>query len=181
LIVARAVNYSNAGTVEFLLAPDRSFYFLEINPRLQVRASGDGDGHRHRSRATANSRRFRREARDPPGGREAPRPAIECRLYAEDPANRFLPQAARIRAVSAPSGPGVRVDSALWAGARVTIDYDPMLAKVIAHRARSRDRSPADDRRARRFPADSARRTTCRFCARSWSSIGSAMRRSTHS
>ncbi|MGH7899169.1 MAG: hypothetical protein ACREQQ_14535, partial [Candidatus Binatia bacterium] len=58
--------------------------------------------------------------------------AIECRLYAEDPTNNFLPAAGEISALALPSGPGVRVDSALRPGARITIDYDPLLAKVIA-------------------------------------------------
>jgi len=135
LIVARAVDYSNAGTVEFLLAPDQSFYFLEINPRLQVE-------HPVTEMVTGLDlvqQQIRVAAGEPLSIRQQDVAlrghAIECRLYAEDPANRFLPQAGDIVAVSAPSGPGIRVDSALWAGARVTIDYDPMLAKVVAHGA----------------------------------------------
>src|SRR3989475_4081511 len=133
LIVARAVDYSNAGTVEFLVAADRSFYFLEINPRLQVEhpvtemVTGV-DLVQQQIRIAAGERLSIRQEDVRLQGH-----AIECRLYAEDPANRFLPQAGEIAAVSAPSGPGVRVDSALWAGARVTIDYDPMLAKVVTH------------------------------------------------
>jgi acetyl/propionyl-CoA carboxylase alpha subunit len=119
--------------VEFLLAPDRSFYFLEINPRLQVEhpvtemATGV-DLVQQQIRVAAGERLSIRQQDVHLRGH-----AIECRLYAEDPANRFLPQAGEIAAVSAPSGPGIRVDSALWAGARVTIDYDPMLAKVVTH------------------------------------------------
>jgi acetyl-CoA/propionyl-CoA carboxylase biotin carboxyl carrier protein len=133
LVVARAVDYSNAGTVEFLLAPDRTFYFLEINPRLQVEhpvteVVAGIDLVQHQIRIAAGERLSIRQEDVVLRGH-----AIECRLYAEDPANRFLPQAGDIVAVSLPSGPGIRVDSALWAGARVTIDYDPMLAKVIAH------------------------------------------------
>jgi acetyl-CoA carboxylase biotin carboxylase subunit len=133
LLVARAVDYSNAGTVEFLLAPDRTFYFLEINPRLQVEhpvtemATGVDLVQQQIAIAAGERLSIRQEDVVLRGH------AIECRLYAEDPANRFLPQAGDIAAVSLPFGPGIRVDSALWAGARVTIDYDPMLAKVIAH------------------------------------------------
>jgi len=135
LVVARAVDYSNAGTVEFLLAPDRTFYFLEINPRLQVEhpvtemVTGI-DLVQQQIRIAAGERLSIRQEDVVLRGH-----AIECRLYAEDPANRFLPQGGEIVAVSLPSGPGIRVDSALWAGAQVTIDYDPMLAKVIAHAA----------------------------------------------
>jgi acetyl-CoA carboxylase biotin carboxylase subunit len=135
LTVARAVGYTNAGTVEFLLAPDRSFYFLEINPRLQVEhpvtemVTGIDLVQQQIRLAAGEPLSLRQEGVVLRGH------AIECRLYAEDPASKFLPQAGEITAVSLPSGPGVRVDSALWAGARVTIDYDPMLAKVITHGA----------------------------------------------
>jgi acetyl-CoA carboxylase biotin carboxylase subunit len=135
LVVARAVDYSNAGTVEFLLAPDRSFYFLEINPRLQVEhpvtemVTGI-DLVQQQIRVAAGERLSILQEDVELRGH-----AIECRLYAEDPADRFLPQAGDITAASLPSGPGVRVDSALWAGARVTIDYDPMLAKLVTHGA----------------------------------------------
>jgi acetyl-CoA carboxylase biotin carboxylase subunit len=133
LTVARAVDYTNAGTVEFLLAPDRSFYFLEINPRLQVEhpvtemVTGV-DLVQQQIRIAAGERLSIRQDDVVLRGH-----AIECRLYAEDPASNFLPQAGDVTAVSLPSGPGVRVDSALWAGARITIDYDPMLAKLVTH------------------------------------------------
>jgi 3-methylcrotonyl-CoA carboxylase alpha subunit len=140
LVVAHAVDYSNAGTVEFLLAPDVTFYFLEINPRLQVEhpvtemVTGVDLVQQQILIAAGERLSIRQDDVELRGH------AIECRLYAEDPANRFLPQAGEIVAVSLPSGPGIRVDSALWAGSRVTIDYDPMLAKVIAH---ARDREGA--------------------------------------
>jgi acetyl-CoA carboxylase biotin carboxylase subunit len=133
LVVARALDYANAGTVEFLLAPDRSFYFLEVNPRLQVEhpvtemVTGIDLVQQQILVAAGAKLAIRQQDVNLRGH------AIECRLYAEDPANKFLPQAGDISAVSPPSGPGVRVDSALWAGARVTIDYDPMLAKVITY------------------------------------------------
>jgi acetyl-CoA carboxylase biotin carboxylase subunit len=135
LVVARALDYANAGTVEFLLAPDRSFYFLEVNPRLQVEhpvtemVTGVDLVQQQILVAGGATLAIRQQDINLRGH------AIECRLYAEDPANKFLPQAGDISAVSPPSAPGVRVDSALWAGARVTIDYDPMLAKVITHGA----------------------------------------------
>jgi acetyl-CoA carboxylase biotin carboxylase subunit len=133
LVVARALDYANAGTVEFLLAPDRSFYFLEVNPRLQVEhpvtetVTGIDLVQQQIMVAAGAQLAIRQQDVELRGH------SIECRLYAEDPTNKFLPQAGEIVAVSQPSGPGVRVDSALWAGARVTIDYDPMLAKVITH------------------------------------------------
>jgi acetyl-CoA carboxylase biotin carboxylase subunit len=135
LIVARAVDYANAGTVEFLLAPDGRFYFLEINPRLQVEhpvtemVTGI-DLVQQQIRVAAGERLSIRQEDVGLRGH-----SIECRLYAEDPANRFLPQAGDIAAVSLPSGPGIRVDSALWAGGRISIDYDPLLAKLITHAA----------------------------------------------
>ena len=135
LLVARSIGYTNAGTVEFLLAPDRRFYFLEINPRLQVEhpvtemVTGI-DLVQQQIRVAAGEHLAIRQPDVKLRGH-----AIECRLYAEDPANRFLPQAGEIAAVSFPSGPGVRIDSAIWAGARISIDYDPMLAKVITHGA----------------------------------------------
>ncbi len=132
LIVARAVGYTNAGTVEFLLAPDGGFYFLEINPRLQVE-------HPVTELVTGVDlvvEQIRIAAGEPLSIRQEDVQlrghAIECRLYAEDPANNFLPAAGPVTALSLPSGPGVRVDTALWAGARIPIDYDPLLAKVIA-------------------------------------------------
>ncbi|MEA2624794.1 MAG: acetyl-CoA carboxylase, biotin carboxylase subunit, partial [Candidatus Binatota bacterium] len=132
LMAARAVGYSNAGTVEFLLAPDGEFYFLEINPRLQVEhpvteCVTGVDLVVAQIRVAAGERLpIRQEDVELRGH------AIECRLYAEDPSNRFLPSSGKIAAVSLPSGPGVRIDSALWAGATISIDYDPLLAKIIA-------------------------------------------------
>ncbi len=132
LIVARAVGYTNAGTVEFLLAPDGGFYFLEINPRLQVE-------HPVTELVTGVDlvvEQIRIAAGEPLSIRQEDvlirGHAIECRLYAEDPDNKFLPAAGPVAALSLPSGPGVRVDTALWAGAKIPIDYDPLLAKSIA-------------------------------------------------
>ena len=127
------MNYVGAGTVEFIMTQDGQFYFMEMNTRLQVEhpvtemVTGIDLVQQQILVAAGEKLAIRQEDVKLRGH------AIECRLYAEDPENRFLPQAGAIRAVSLPSGAGVRVDSALWAGARVTIDYDPMLAKVITH------------------------------------------------
>ncbi len=132
LVVAESVGYSNAGTVEFLLAPDARFYFLEINPRLQVE-------HPVTEMVTGVDlveQQIRIAAGEPLEIRQEDvrlrNHAIECRLYAEDPRNNFLPSAGEIFALSFPDGPGLRIDSALWPGARIPIDYDPLLAKIIA-------------------------------------------------
>jgi acetyl/propionyl-CoA carboxylase alpha subunit len=132
---ARAAGYRNAGTVEFLLegtGDDASFYFLEMNTRLQVE---------HPVTEAIAGVDLVRAQLDVAGG--APLPwtqdslvqrghAIEARVYAEDPASGFLPQAGRILLYREPSGPGIRVDSGIAEGGEVTVHYDPLLAKVIA-------------------------------------------------
>ncbi|WP_426245892.1 biotin carboxylase N-terminal domain-containing protein [Nocardioides sp. LHG3406-4] len=131
----RTLGYVGAGTVEFLLAPNGDFYFLEVNTRLQVEhpvtelVSGL-DLVRLQIEVAAG-------APLPP---EAHAPqlhghAVEARLYAEDPANDFLPAAGLIRRFEVPDVPGVRVDAGVVSGDRVSTNYDPMLAKVIAHGA----------------------------------------------
>jgi acetyl-CoA carboxylase biotin carboxylase subunit len=130
LKVARAVDYEGAGTVEFLLDEDRRYYFLEMNTRLQVE-------HAVTELVTATDLvRWQLEVAaggslqsEPPARRGH---AIEARVYAEDPANGFLPTAGRVARVLHPQGPGVRVDSALFDGFEVPVEYDPMLAKVVA-------------------------------------------------
>ncbi|WP_405372041.1 MULTISPECIES: acetyl/propionyl/methylcrotonyl-CoA carboxylase subunit alpha [unclassified Microbacterium] len=131
---ARSVDYRGAGTVEFIVAADRpdEFFFMEMNTRLQVEhpvteeitgvdlvaaqlriATGEPLGLRQEDvRLTGHS--------------------IEARLYAEDPAAGFLPTGGRVLCVRHPAGDGIRVDTALADGLDVSVDYDPMLAKIIA-------------------------------------------------
>jgi len=129
---ARSVGYANAGTVEFMLDEDGAFYFLEMNTRLQVE-------HPITEMLTGQDLvRWQIEvARGKPLPLEQARitrrgHAIEARIYAEDPQQQFFPQTGKVAAYREPAGLGVRVDSGIREGDRVTVHYDPMLAKVIA-------------------------------------------------
>jgi acetyl-CoA carboxylase, biotin carboxylase subunit len=131
--VARTVGYTNAGTIEFLLDEDGRFYFLEMNTRLQVEhpitemVSGV-DLVRWQIRIARGERLdLSAERLLTPAGH-----AIECRIYAEDPDNSFLPSPGRILQLRAPAGPGIRDDSGATAGLDVPIFYDPMISKLIA-------------------------------------------------
>ncbi|MGH9755311.1 MAG: biotin/lipoyl-containing protein, partial [Blastocatellia bacterium] len=178
--IGRAIDYTNAGTVEFILAPSGEFYFIEVNTRLQVEhpvtemitrlnwygtGSGSDLAPREES-APEEPGRYRSLYRtgacsnvacsdlDLVGlqieiaeGRALPFSqadlkteghAIEARLYAEDPANDFLPEAARILDLHLPALEGLRIDSGIESGMEVGIHYDPMLAKLIA-RGENRD------------------------------------------
>lgn len=129
---AQVVGYSNVGTVEFLLAADGQFYFIEMNTRIQVEhgvtemvtsidlvkesirlASGESLGSKHRQLEIDGA-------------------AIECRVYAEDPQTQ-LPSPGIVTNHHPPGGLGVRVETALYDGYRVPVHYDPLIAKVIAH------------------------------------------------
>jgi acetyl/propionyl-CoA carboxylase alpha subunit len=130
---ARAVGYVNAGTVEFIVAPDGAFYFLEVNTRLQVEhpitemVTGV-DLVKAQIRIAAGERLWFTQADLSQRGH-----AIECRVYAEDPANNFFPSIGKIEQAIEPTRPGLRVDTGVTSGDEVTIHYDPMIAKVIAH------------------------------------------------
>jgi len=137
---ARAIGYSNAGTIEFLVDARGEFYFMEMNKRLQVEhcvtemvtgidlvkqqlkvASGE--------RLSFSQKEVRWEGH-----------AIECRINAEDPERNFAPSAGCIDRVVLPGGPGVRVDTHITAGYTVPPYYDPLLAKIVVH---DRDRAGA--------------------------------------
>ena len=132
---ARSVDYVGAGTVEFIVSADApdEFFFLECNTRLQVEhpvtemVTG-WDLVEWQIRIAAGERLHHTQADIVTRGH-----AIEARIYAEDPAAGFLPTGGPVLAVTEPQGPGIRVDSGLSAGMTVGGDYDPMLAKVIAH------------------------------------------------
>ena len=137
--VARVADYTNAGTVEFLFDESGHYYFLEMNTRIQVEhpitemvtgvdlvveqiriAAGESIEHLKNLSQRGH--------------------AIECRIYAEDGENNFMPSTGKILHYSEPSGPGIRVDSGVMKNSEVTIDYDPIMAKLIVH---APDRSTA--------------------------------------
>ena len=127
----RSIHYVNAGTAEFLLGPDRNFYFLEVNARIQVEhpvtewvTSIDLVQEQFRV-AAGLPLSFTQEQVTLRGA------AIEARISAEDPENRFLPATGTVLALQQPSGPGVRVDSSMYAGLQVPLFYDPLLSKLI--------------------------------------------------
>src|SRR5579863_9423403 len=145
--LARAGNYANAGTMEFLVDASRNFYFLEMNTRLQVE-------HPVTEMVTAldlvklqihvacgNALPFAQENIELRGH------AMECRIYAEDPDNNFYPSPGKILKRRTPSGPGIRVDDGVYEGWTVPLDYDPMLDKVIVWGA-NRDEAIARMNRA---------------------------------
>jgi acetyl/propionyl-CoA carboxylase alpha subunit len=128
----KAVGYIGAGTVEFLLNPDGDFYFLEINPRLQVEhtvteAITGVDIVKEQLRIAAGRELGYTQSDIRPRGW-----ALECRILAEDPARGFAPSVGRILQLREPGGPGIRVDSGVSEGMVVTSYYDSLLAKLIA-------------------------------------------------
>jgi acetyl-CoA carboxylase biotin carboxylase subunit len=129
--VARACNYSGAGTVEFLLDEKLNFYFLEMNTRLQV----EHPVTEYITGIDLVKEQIRIAAGEPLGytqeSLEIKGHSIELRICAEDPANNFLPDIGRLDIYQLPQGPGVRVDNAYEEGMEIPIYYDPLIAKLI--------------------------------------------------
>ncbi len=140
---ARAVDYQGAGTVEFLLGPGGDFYFLEMNTRLQVEhpvtelVTGTDLVRAQIRVAEGRPLPWKQEDLTTRGH------AIECRIYAEDPASGFMPSLGEILLMHEPSGPGVRIDSGVRQGDEVSMYYDPLMAKLSLH---GENRSAAIDR-----------------------------------
>ncbi|MFN0102905.1 MAG: acetyl/propionyl/methylcrotonyl-CoA carboxylase subunit alpha [Bryobacteraceae bacterium] len=147
LRVARAAGYTNAGTAEFLVDAERNFYFLEMNTRLQVEhpvtelVTSTDLVHMQLEAAFGAELQLRQEDIRWRGA------AIQCRLYAEDPANQFFPSPGRIERLRLPSGPGIRLDNGVYEGWTVPMDYDPLLAKLCVW-AQDRPKAIARMRRA---------------------------------
>lgn len=131
--VCRACNYYNAGTVEFLLDENLNFYFLEMNTRLQVEhpvsemITGIDLVREQILVAEGKPLTFTQDDLNINGH------AIEVRVYAEDPANNFLPDIGKLHVYRQPTGDGVRVDDGYESGQQIPIFYDPMIAKLIVH------------------------------------------------
>ena len=138
--LAREAGYTNAGTVEFLVDAARNFYFLEVNTRLQVEhpvtemVTGIDLVKLQISVAAGEALPFSQDDVALSGH------AVECRLYAEDPANNFFPSPGTILSRRTPSGPGIRLDDGVYEGFTVPTEYDPLLGKLIAW---GRDRGEA--------------------------------------
>ena len=128
---ARAVDYLNAGTIEFLVDPDGAFYFLEMNTRLQVEhpvtelITGVDIVKEQLRIARGRKLRYTQDDIHINGW------AIECRINAEDPYNHFMPSTGRLALIIPPSGPGVRVDTGVYPGFEISPYYDSMISKLL--------------------------------------------------
>lgn len=128
---AQAMGYTNAGTMEFILDENGAFYFLEVNTRLQVEHPiTEMTVHQDLVRlqvlvASGKPLPFKQDDMRQDGH------AIECRIYAEDPANNFMPGIGKLAFYRPPVGPSIRVDNGVREGGEVTVHYDPMLSKLI--------------------------------------------------
>jgi len=144
---AKAVGYFSAGTFEFLLAQDGSFYFLEMNTRLQVEhpiteaVTGLDLVREMILVAQGEKLAFKQEDLQARGA------AIECRVYAEDPSSGFLPSPGKIDSLVTPAGPGVRDDGGAYPGCTISSFYDPLISKLSVW-APTRERAVARMRRA---------------------------------
>src|SRR3984893_9957771 len=130
---AQSSNYTNAGTVEFLVDQQKHFYFLEMNTRLQVEhpvteLTTGLDLVQLQIRIAAGEKLPFKQSDIALRGH-----AIECRIYAEDPDNNYFPSPGKIALLLEPNGPGIRLDSGTYEGWNVPIDYDPLLAKLIGY------------------------------------------------
>jgi len=130
--VAEAAGYYNAGTVEFLLDKDKNFYFLEVNTRIQVEHPVTEmvlgvDLVQEQIRVAAGEELSWKQSDLKQRGH-----AIECRIYAEDAANNFLPAAGAVLFAREPRGPGIRFDGGVESGDEVSVHYDPIIAKLVA-------------------------------------------------
>ena len=130
---ARAIGYTNAGTMEFLVDEGGGFYFLEMNARLQVE-------HPVTEEVTGLDlvvAQLRIAGGEPLPWRQDEiaqrRAAIECRVYAEDPSKGFLPSPGTVTKLDLPSGEGIRIESGVEVGSTVSVHYDPLLLKLVAH------------------------------------------------
>jgi len=130
--LAKAIGYTNAGTVEFLLDKDKKFHFMEMNPRVQVEhpvtemVTGIDIIKEQINIAATRKLRLRQRNIKMQGH------SIECRINAEDP-QTFVPSAGKITELVLPGGPGVRVDTHIYCGCVISPYYDSLLAKVIVH------------------------------------------------
>jgi acetyl-CoA carboxylase biotin carboxylase subunit len=144
--VARSVNYTGAGTVEFIMDEQLNFYFLEMNTRLQVEhpvtelITGIDLVKEQIRIAMGEPISFKQSDLEISGH------AMELRVYAEDPDNNFLPDIGTLQTYVTPKGPGVRVDDGFEQGMEIPIYYDPMIAKLITY---GKDRTEAIDRMIR--------------------------------
>lgn len=161
--VARSCNYTGAGTVEFLLDESRNFYFLEMNTRLQVEhpvtemITGIDLVKEQIRVAQGEKLSFGQEDLSINGH------SVEVRVYAEDPANNFLPDIGTLETYRRPQGAGVRVDDGFEEGMQIPIYYDPMIAKLVTW---GKDRKEAIDRMVRAIDEYkiSGVETTLSFC-----------------
>ena len=159
---AKAIGYTNAGTAEFLLAPDGQFYFIEFNARIQVEHPVTEEV----TKIDLVKEQFRLASGDPLHNMHirSSGAAIEARVYAEDPDNGFAPSPGLVERCHLPGGPGIRVDSHLFSGYTVPRYYDSLLAKVIGY---GRNREEAINRLAgalQEFTVEGVK-TTAKLCA----------------